>query len=542
MTTTTDQDIDTPTRRISDRWALPLALASAVAVLVSNVSGIAVGDDGVGYRATADSLLDGNGLQYFLERPLTVWPPLWPSLMAAVAKVTPLDTVGAAIALNTLVTVAAVLLAHRLLRRCLDDDRLVLLGTAVVALGSSTIGFGHLLMTDFAFSVVVVALVLVLLRFRDERHAGLLVAAAALVWLGFSLRYAALYLIPLGALWLLLLPGPSSDPTHGPSDAAGGRSVIRRLVEAGGFAVGATLAPLAWMLRNHSLDGTFTGPRYPSERGLVGNASDIVATLGRFLLPGVANGRERLWAVVGFVVVVVALVLGIRLLLATRRDGESLVARTLRLLGGPTGLLLLLGVGYLAYMLYVRSTTALNQLDLRLLEPAYLPLMVCGLRLVDRLGDLGPAWPARGLLTARIWAGANIVAGLVAVVAFAAGNPYFEGNYAADNFEKVRDNPALDAIPDDCRVVSNLPNALYPEEQAEWSPRRTGLESNERVDDLERLIPTLDDTPTCLVWVDEQPTYGHLWTLSELGRQLTLQPIAEDGDVAVYRMLPASDN
>mgnify|MGYP000971250136 CR=1 FL=1 len=36
-------------------------------------------------------------------------------------------------------------------------DRLVLLGTAVVALGSSTIGFGHLLMTDFAFSVVVVA-------------------------------------------------------------------------------------------------------------------------------------------------------------------------------------------------------------------------------------------------------------------------------------------------------------------------------------------------------------------------------------------------
>lgn len=537
MTTTDDQDIDTGTRRPSDRWVLPLAAASALAVLISNVSGIAVGDDGVGYRATADSLLDGNGLQYFLERPLTVWPPLWPSLMAAVAKVTPLDTVGAAIALNTIVTVAAVLLAHRLLRRCLDDDRLVLLGTAVVALGSSTIGFGHLLMTDFAFSVVVVALVLVLLRFRDERHAGLLVAAAALVWLGFSLRYAALYLIPLGALWLLVLP-----PVGAGDDTAGGRSVIRRLVEAGGFAVGATLAPLAWMLRNHSLDGTFTGPRYPSERGLVGNASDIVATLGRFLLPGVANGRERLWAAVGLVAVVVALILGTRLLLATRREGETLVARTFRLLGGPTGLLLLLGVGYLAYMLYVRSTTALNQLDLRLLEPAYLPLMVCGLRLVDRLADLGPAWPARGLLTARIWAGANIAAGLVAVVAFAAGNPYFEGNYAADNFEKVRDNPALDAVPDDCRVLSNLPNALYPEEEAGWSPRRTGLESNEPVDDLDRLLPTLGSTPTCLVWIDEQPTYGHLWTLSQLSRQVTLQPIAKDGDVAVYRMLPASDN
>ena len=59
-----------------------------------------------------------------------------------------------------------------------------------------------------------------------------------------------------------------------------------------------------------------------------------------------------------------------------------------RLLGGSTGLVLLMGVGYLLYMLYVRSTTALNELDLRLLEPAYLPLMVCGLRLVDELGVL----------------------------------------------------------------------------------------------------------------------------------------------------------
>ncbi|UDY34634.1 hypothetical protein [Dermatobacter hominis] len=540
MTITDEQRTDVEQRRPSDRWVLLLAALSSIAVLISNVSGIAIGDDGVGYRATADSLLAGDGLQYFLEHPLTVWPPTWPALMAFVAKVTPLDTVGAAIALNVVVAFVAVLVGQRLLRRCLDDDRLVLLGTAVIALGSSAIGFGHLLMTDYAFSILVGGLVIVLLNFRERRSWGLLAAAAGLVWLGFSLRYAALYLIPVAAVWLLLVPPPEG----------GRRGPGRRVLEAGGFAVAAFAAPLAWMLRNRSLDGTFTGPRYSSARGIFGNAYDIVVTIGKFLLPGVANGRDRIWALVGLAVLAIATIVGIRLLLATRREGEGVVARSLRLLGGPTGLVLMMGVGYLAYMLYVRSTTALNQLDLRLLEPAYLPLMVCGLRLVDRLGVLdgagagapaeGGRWAARGLLTARIWAAANIAAGLVAIVAFAAGNPYFDGNYGADEFEQVRDNPALDAIPDDCHVVSNLPNALYPVEEPEWSPRRTGLESDQRVDDLEELVPTLDSTPTCLVWIDLQPRYGHLWTLSQLRDRVELQPLATDGEVSVYRMLPAT--
>ena len=75
-------------------WRRPgvWASASAAAVVIGNLGGLAIGDDGVGYQATADSLLNGNGLGYFLEPKLTIWPPGWPVLMAAVAKVSPLDT------------------------------------------------------------------------------------------------------------------------------------------------------------------------------------------------------------------------------------------------------------------------------------------------------------------------------------------------------------------------------------------------------------------------------------------------------------------
>jgi len=522
-----------PTRRRSDRAVWWLALAGSVAVAISNVSGIAMGDDGVGYRATADSLLRGDGLGYFLDRPLTVWPPAWPASMAFVSEVTSLTTPDAAVVLNIAATFVAVLLVQRVLRRVITDDRLVLLGTAVVALGGSTIGFGHLLMTDFAFGAVVMGAVLVLLAYRDDRRVGFLFASGALVWSAFLLRYVALYLIPVVGVWLLLIPSPDGDR----------RAAGRRLLDAAVFAVVASVGPAAWMVRNHSIDGTFTGPRFPSERGPIANAYDIVATIGRFLLPGVANDRDRVWALVGLTVAVIALVLGLRVLFATCNEDESIPARVLRLAGSPVGLLLGLGAGYLTYMLYVRSTTALNRLDLRLLEPAYLPLMACGLALVDRLDALGPEgpWPERGLLAARVWAAANVAAGAVAMVAFAGGNSYFPGNYAWDVFADVRRNPALDALPAGCAIASNLPNALYPRMEADWSPRRTALESDAEVDDLDEMVRNLDEgASTCLVWIDEQPRYGHLWSRKDLAGRIRLERLAEHGDVTVYRLEPKS--
>ena len=244
-----DADAGGDGRRALRRWyPLALALAGSVAVLVANVGGIAIGDDGIGYQATADSLLAGDGLGYFLERPLTVWPPVWPWLMAAVAKVTPLDTLGAAVALNVVMTFLAVIVGHRLLVRVVRQERLVLLGTAVIALGSSTIGFGHLLMTDFAFGVLIMVWILALLNFQASGRWAFLVGAAGLVWVGFGLRYVGIVLVGIGGLWLLL------DREH---------RVLLRVRNAAVFGVVSILAPVAWMARNHSVDGTYTGERVP---------------------------------------------------------------------------------------------------------------------------------------------------------------------------------------------------------------------------------------------------------------------------------------
>jgi hypothetical protein len=361
------------------RWVPWIALASFVAVLIANAQGIAVGDDGVGYRAIADSILAGDGLSFFLEEEVTIWPPLWPALIAFIAKVTPLGTLGAAILLNATTAAVAVPFGYRLLRRVVPDGRLVLAGTLVIGLGSSTIGFGHLLMTDLAFAVIVVAWLLALMNFWDGGGRRWLVAAASLVWVGFMLRYVSVYLIGLGGLWLLL-------------DLR--RRLGARMASAITYGLVAIVVPVAWMLRNRSIDGTFTGERMPSARGPVDNAFDILGAMGRWLLPGVADGAKYLWAGVGVLALLVSAWLGWRVLTAgeKRSQFDNPARRLLTWLGQPGGLLAVQAFGYLAYMLYVRSTTALNQLELRLLNPAYFSLVALALLLISQLGRIdGPA-------------------------------------------------------------------------------------------------------------------------------------------------------
>jgi hypothetical protein len=511
------------------RWLLPLAVCSAALVLLANLSGIAVGDDGVGYRAIADSILAGEGLGYFLDDPLTIWPPLWSALMAALAWLTPLDTMGAAVVLNMVTAVAVVYVGYGLLARVVRDQQFVMLGTVVMALGVSTVGFGHLLMTDLAFAVVVMIWLRCLIAFHDTFERRWIVLAATTVWVGFGLRYVALYLLALGCGWYLF-------------DLR--RRVVDRLTTAFVYGAVGMALPALWMLRNHGINGTFTGERTPSARGPLGNAFDALSTMGQWMLPGVAGGALRFWAVAALVVLAVSAWLGFRILTsdAPRTASDTPLRRLVAWVGSPSGLLAVAAFGYLAYMVYVRSSTALNRLELRLLNPAYFSLVALALVLAANLGRLdrtdSTTWARRGRAIVVAWAAANVAAGVFAAVSFAAGDPFFEGNYESDVFHEVRDDPVLDVLDEDCVTYSNLPNALYPRLEAHWSPRRTALESTATTDDLDRLAASVAQTESCLVWIDEPPRYGHLWTRKQLSEKVTLEELDSSGQVTVYRISP----
>lgn len=128
---------------------------------------------------------------------------------------------------------------------------------------------------------------------------------------------------------------------------------------------------LLWVLRNRSIDGTALGVRYSSNRGLVANTIDLIATLGNFLNPGVAIDLRLIWFIVGLIGVSVMAAFTARSLGVSELKGWTRRHGLLRLhprrlwmqLGGTLpGLLVIHTATYALYMLYARTTTGLNQL------------------------------------------------------------------------------------------------------------------------------------------------------------------------------------
>ena len=514
----------------ASRRAVPvLAGLSGVMAIILNVSGVSIGDDGVGYQAIADSLKNGHGLGYFLEPRLTTWPPGWPTLMAGVSKITGLSTTQAAGVLNALAAISVVLTASRLLRRIVADDRIRLGALAAIAIGADTMLLSHLLMTDLAFIAAALLVFERLARIDDEHPYRWVVSAGVAVWVAFSFRYVGVVLIGTGGLWLLV----SNRPAR------------KRLELAALFGAVSVIFPAVWMVRNHSIDGTLLGVRFSSARGPVQNLADIVSTLGNFALPGVLLGN-KLWILVGLVAGLVVAVLTWR---AFGRERRLRSISGLRDSLGTTSGLLLMHVGiYTVYIWYVRSTTALNKIDYRLLNPIYLPMVLLLAALVSRLVVLGRlpgatdqdrAWATRARLAFTAWVALSIVVGVAMVPYFASGPRLFDGNYASAEFASVRANVALQELPRGCFTYSNLPNALYPAVGSHWSPARTGMESDQTVDDVARLTRQLDTATgpkRCLVWIDLPPTYGNLLTLAQLRQHFELATLSRHDDVTVYEI------
>lgn len=511
-------------------WRRPYlwAALSAVGVFIANIGGVATGDDGVAYVAIAERLLDGRSLGYFLEDPLTVWPPGWPALIALVAWLTPLGTQGAAIALNMVAVASVVILVHGILRRLVASEQLIAVGTITSALGAEAMLFGHLLLTDYAFAGVTLGLFLAALNYRSDHSPRWLVVAAVIVWAGFMLRYAGIVHIGTVGLWLLL------DRRF---------AAKQRLVRAAGFGALAAVVPVAWVLRNLATDGTTLGERYPSNRGFVHNVHDTILTIGNFIAPGMATDQEMVWlgvAVIGTAIVAALLWRAVRSDPRARGGVSGFAALT----GTDVGLFVLHVIVYAIYMIYVRSTAGLNRLDIRLLFPLYIPLVIVALTIIDRVErrePTGTPWRNLARGTVAVWAVTNLAVGVVMIGYFSTNPRLFGGNYNSDEFAAIRKSSIIATTEEACagdHLVSNLPSGFFGSGlEPDWMPRRTFFESNVEVDDLDELNDELrSGGDMCLLFVDLAPAYGHLATLDDLEQHAAVAELAEEGSVTLYRL------
>ena len=335
---------------------IALCAIGAGTVLAREINcGVGLDWDSANYIVVARNLLAGEGfVQIFAHKPYTLWPPLYPLLLAGASFFVfdPRDVAGP---VNAILFAATIFVAGQWLRQNLKSRLLVLWGCLAVALAFplAHLAAWALSETPFIFFATL-ALVRIDDFLRDGARSSLLWAAAfsALTCLT---RYMGIAMLGTIAVLLVFQRGvPPLDKAK--------RIVAYALISA---------TPLGlWLLRNFLLIGSLTGNR----RGDI----DFLEILNQ-ILTLVEKWAFLPPALLGIALLALAIAVGYLYFFSLRKTGEWTDWHPFFTFGGFA----------LAYLVLLIAATlsgyAWFGIHNRFLAPLYIPVLFLVLFAIDRI-------------------------------------------------------------------------------------------------------------------------------------------------------------
>ncbi|MDD5371285.1 MAG: hypothetical protein PHQ40_19565, partial [Anaerolineaceae bacterium] len=97
--------------------------------------GLGVSTDGVNYLFTASNLTDGRGYISYDNTPLTWWPPLYPTLLAGLHRLTGADLLSIAFCFNVATFIALAVATLQLAWQLFPERPLLVLWATILAAG-----------------------------------------------------------------------------------------------------------------------------------------------------------------------------------------------------------------------------------------------------------------------------------------------------------------------------------------------------------------------------------------------------------------------
>ncbi len=368
--------------------------------------GTAVTADSVNFLSTALNFLAGEGWRNFEGSPLTLWPPLFPLLLAAFGWVG-IEPLEAGRWVNATAFGLTILAAGGWLRSHLRSRLLALAATATLVASLPLSHWAAHFMTEPLFVLLALLALIQLAAFLHRKTDAPLWWAAVFTALAVLTRYPGVVLIGVGVLVLLVRRA---------------RPLAARLKDAIVFGAVSSM-PLAGVLtRNWVVSGTLTGPRSGSGESL----SDLLSRMadgfrGWMIPPNAPDGLGYLlWMAAGLVLAAGAVV--VRHGRAGRRGGNKGTDRTASPSFGlgpalPFGVF---AVGYLVFIVAIVPFTIPpyeSGMPLRFLLPVYVPLLLVAVLLLDRFLSVEAAgWT----VAARYGLASLVVLGALAHIGFSA--------------------------------------------------------------------------------------------------------------------------
>lgn len=505
-------------------WVTVGVLALLAGFIVFNATaqyGIGLSQDSVVYIAAAQNLVTGQGLSGLDGNPVTLWPPLYPSLLAFFVWLLKTDVVVVARYLNVLFSFLVVLLAGVYARQLRLSPIPALGATAMTAWGYALVATRIMAWTEPLFVALALIALISLNRYitRSGPYALILFVIAAA--LAAVTRYIGIILIPVGVLVYLLFAR---------------NRWAARLATALGIILAAAL-PLALVLaRNWMVSGALMGPRHPPTISLLYNIASTARVLAGWFLPSSLSDD-------GFVVLIgvllIQLILVAVFLAYTRRQEPGQSAFRLYV---PTVLYI---VGYVAFLLYTTTTTNLNAVDDRYLIPIFVPLLMIVFGCLNVILEAAQARIGRTT--------ANVVAALVLGLALAwplrvtlLGMQHWrengEGFSAAiwnrnETIQYLKDNQSLLA---DRIIYSNYPHTIFAQFRLESQsvPYHYYVGSTRVLRELSQLESEWPAGEAVIVWFDWGDWQTHLFRPEELSTISDMSEIAVTADGAIWQASP----
>jgi hypothetical protein len=411
-----------------------LLLAGAAYVLISTGAsryGLGLSPDSLSYLAAADSLAHGRGFADARGKPVALWPPLFPAVLALLERF-PADKGATQISFQALLLGTCAFLVWR----NLHPPLLAVLASAVTLFSFPLLKVGVMLWSDLLFTVLSLLAVAACARcsLGDHRRSFFWMAAAAAA-LATLTRYPGVAVVAACSLLLWRRRGFAS---------------------ALGFAA-VSLAPLAvWIARNIVITGSLAGHRLGSSASL----GQILAQLARGLSLAYLPGASLPAIAALFAAVTLAAVVALR-------TGRPLTERSRRILEGSLYFL----VGYVVFVVASSMRTDLEPISLRYLAPT-VPFVVISVALALGSAARPVALVTHGPYAAffLLWACFNLSTTLeVEGIWRSVG----AGDFSTDTWKRSATLEAAKQIPLSGRVFSNAADFL-------------GFELGRPVDDLPR--------------------------------------------------------
>lgn len=491
-------------------------VAFVAVVLATSRFGVGLAPDSVVYANGARNLADGNGFTNLDGGPIALFAPGYAAVLA-LADLVGIDVFDFARYFDAAMLALVVLLAYALARRHLHSPVVIQAATLLVGSSAVLLEIFTKALSESAFVPVTLASVIVCEEIM-WRPAGIRAEATAvvLVWAAFYLRYPGIVLAGVGAGAVLAR-----------ARVIGWRPAVAR---AGVFVAACVSAPVLWMLRNVDAVGDPLGPRYAASRSLTRNVADVAGELSVWAATDLVPGAIRV-LVFGSVIVIVA-VLGV--LLGVRRihlphDADRLAP------------LALFVAAYVVYLVVSASLVAFRPIETRFLVPVFVPLVVLGAWLFEKLRDALPRARSTMNMAGVVFVVVNVVWFVDSTVTFAREGA---GGYARDRWQHsalLRDAARLDpevlTFTNDIRAVELFLGVPMPQVVA----KRKHAETEEETTSLPDFVRTVECAGRArLVWF-EPNNRPQLYTPEDLARSLGVRPLAVHPDGVVYELLPRGE-